>query len=438
MLEGRTYWLDLYGCQMNAADAGTIRGILEASGCAPAGSPSGADFVILVTCAVREHAETRALGRAAQLAGLPRRPLVAVCGCVAQEHGEALRSRQSGVDLVVGPDCYRDLPALLAAGGGASTDSRAEHYEDAVPVRSSFPRALVTISRGCDNRCSYCIVPRVRGPERSRPSGAVLGEIRGLAESGWREITLLGQNVNSYRSADLSFAGLLDAAAREAAPAWLRFVTSHPRDLVPAVAEVMASHRNICRALHLPAQSGSDRILGLMGRGYGRRDYLERIRMLRDAMPDIVLSTDMIAGFPGETEEDFGESLSLLEEVGFDQAFLFRYSERPGTPAALLPGMPVGVRLDRLYRMQHVQEAITRGRSAALAGRTLPVLVTGPGRLAGQSSGRSAGNRVVVFQGGAAPGTFVDALIRSGDGWTHHADLVRESSGSPEATEQGI
>jgi len=422
-----SYHMEVYGCQMNVRDSQQLEGILLSSGHERSESPEKADVIIVVTCAVRERAEVRALGRATQLAGgsRGRKPLVVICGCVAQEHGDSLLERFPQIDLVVGPDAYHRLPELLASGSRtALVEQGSDDYETLPSVRDTFPRAFVTITRGCDNFCSYCIVPFVRGRERSRTPEAILGEVRSLVESGYREITLLGQNVNSYRSGQVAFPGLLDSVARAAAPAWIRFVTSHPRDLDEVLADVMASHPNICRAVHLPAQSGSDAVLRGMNRGYTRSEYLDKIAMLRDRMPGIVLSTDMIADFPGESEADFQDSLSLLSGVRFDYGFLFRYSERKGTRAAGMPGsIPVPERLARLHRLQELQNAVTRERSSLLVGRCLPVLVTGPGTRKGQLIGRTPGNRVVVVpDDGTRAGSFLDVRITRADGWTHYGE----------------
>lgn len=427
----RSYWMEVYGCQMNVSDSENISGILEAAGWSRVEDPDEADAILVVTCAVREHAEIRALGRITQLGasrGGRGRPVTAICGCVAEEHGSALLERFPVIDHAVGPDRYMDLPGILAGGRSASIGHGDHHYEGVVPARRTFPRSFVTIMRGCDNFCSYCIVPYVRGRERSREVGAVIDEVASLASSGYGEITLLGQNVNSYRSGGIGFPGLLGRVSAAAGGAWVRFVTSHPRDLTQDLVDTMASCRNVCRMLHLPVQSGSDSVLAAMNRGYTRAAYLAKVRMLREAMPGIVLSTDMIAGFPGETEGDLEDSAALLEEVGFDYAFLFRYSERKGTAAASMEGsVPVRTRLERLHRLQDIQGAVTRRLSAGLAGRLVPVLVTGPGSRPGQTLGRTAGNRAVVFEGTPAPaGRFVLAEIESGDGWTHFARFERD------------
>lgn len=421
------YYIDVYGCQMNVHDSEIISGILQAGGYEQVFDPADARVILLVSCAVREHAETRVLGRATQLGGLWKgreegRPLIVLCGCVAQEHGDALLKKYRDLDLVVGPDCYRELPRLIGTASHESfVEFRGDDYEGIEPVRRDFPRAFVTIMRGCDNFCSYCIVPFVRGRERSRGWRDVIREVESLADEGYGEITLLGQNVNSYLDGLVAFPDLLKRASRAAGRSWVRFVTSHPRDLDRELVSVMASSDNICRQLHLPFQSGSDRVLKMMNRGYTSAEYLEKTAMLREAMPDIVLSTDVIAGFPGETPEDFSLTVSMLEEVRFDYAFLFRYSERTGTAACGMDNrVPEGERLERLGVLQELQRRITTERSRELVGKQLEVLITGPARYPDQQAARSPGNRMVVLEGTAySPGTFVTVRIDRADGWTH-------------------
>jgi len=422
------YFIDVYGCQMNVHDAEIIEGILRAEGFSPVDDPGDAQVILLVSCAVREHAETRVLGRAAQLGGMFKEsPVMVLCGCVAQEHGAELLEKHRELDIVVGPDCYRELPRLITERSRVGlTDFRNEDYEGIQAVRKEFPRAYVTVMRGCDNFCSYCIVPFVRGRERSRPRDSIVAEVRRLSYLGYGEVTLLGQNVNSYRFGKIDFPALLrDVALASGERTWIRFVTSHPKDLVRETVEVMAEHRNVCKQLHLPVQSGSDGILQLMNRGYTVGEYLEKIRMLREAMPGIVLSTDVIAGFPGESEEDFGRTVELLEEVRFDYAFLFKYSERSGTAASGLEGaLPEEVRLERLNRLQEIQRRITVEKSGMLVGRELEVLVTGPARRPGQQVCRTPGNRTVILKGtDYAPGTFLNVRIEKADGWTHFGSL---------------
>ncbi|NOQ23089.1 MAG: tRNA (N6-isopentenyl adenosine(37)-C2)-methylthiotransferase MiaB [Candidatus Aegiribacteria sp.] len=425
-----TYYIHVYGCQMNVHDSEIISGILELEGFSSTEDPESADVILLVSCAVREHAETRVLGRLSQLGGWWRgrksgKPLMVLCGCVAQEHGDGLLKRFRDLDLVVGPDCYRDLPGLIRGSARISVvDFREGDYTGIEPVRVEFPRAYVTIMRGCDNFCSYCIVPYVRGRERSRKSDVILSEVAALSEGGYGEITLLGQNVNSYHDEKISFPLLLRRVASAAGTSWIRFVTSHPKDLGRETVEVMASEKNICRYLHLPFQSGSDVILKKMNRGYTVQEYLERIEVLREAMPDIVLSTDVIAGFPGESEEDFQKTADLLEKVRFDNAFLFKYSERSGTTACgLEDSVPEEERLARLNHLQELQRMITIEKSGELLGRTLRILITGPAKKPRQQAGRTEGNRIVILDDtDFCPGSFLNVKITRADGWTHFGE----------------
>lgn len=423
--------IEVYGCQMNVHDGEILAGILQSAGHTIVKKPANADAVFVVTCAVREHAETRAMGRITHLAGVRkdgRKPLMVLCGCVAQEHGENLLGKVKILDMVVGPDSYHKMPELLQEGGRrAVTDQGTEKYEDHSPVREQFPRSFVNVMRGCDNYCTYCIVPYVRGRERSRPVDSVVSEVRDLAEAGFREITLLGQNVNSYSHEGTHFPHLLEMVSDAAGEScWIRFVTSNPRDLSQELASVMASRANICHQFHLPAQSGSDRVLKTMNRGYTRNGYIDKVNMLRDHMPDIVLSTDMIAGFPGETIEDFQQSVSLMKEVQFDYAFLFRYSERKGTAALkITPSVPVKERLRRLSVLQELQMGITIQRSKALEGREMTVLVTGPARGKGQTAARTRGNRMVILSGtDYEPGEMINVRIYRADGYTHFGEPV--------------
>ena len=424
------FYINAYGCQMNVHDSEIISGILGSEGFSSTEDPESADVILLVSCAVREHAETRVLGRLSQLGGWWRdrksgKPLIVLCGCVAQEHGDSLLERFSDLDLVVGPDCYRDLPELIRGSARKSAvDFREGDYTGIEPVRTAFPRAFVTIMRGCDNYCSYCIVPYVRGREHSRKSEAILSEITALKESGYGEITLLGQNVNSYRDGETSFPMLLRKVALASPNSWIRFVTSHPKDLDRETVKTMAGEQNICRYLHLPVQSGSDVILKKMNRGYTVGEYLERIGILRDNMPEIVLSTDVITGFPGESEEDFQKTVDLLEKVRFDNAFLFKYSERSGTAACSLENsVREGERLARLNYLQELQRTITIEKSGELLDRTLRILITGPAKKPRQQAGRTEGNRMVILENtDYSPGSFVNVKITRADGWTHFGE----------------
>ena len=431
MTSPKSFHLEVYGCQMNVHDSEIVAGILLDAGMRRAPLPEAADVILILTCAVRETAETRALGRAAQLCGLKgagRKPLVGICGCVAAEHGRELISKLPALDMVVGPDMYGSLPEMLENPGGCAVQQIEEVYEGVEANRRGFPRAFVTVMRGCDNFCTYCIVPHVRGRERSRRADDVLREVSGLAEQGYGEVTLLGQNVNSYRDGDVGFPRLLGMVAREVRPMWVRFVTSHPRDFGPELARAMASHDNVCPQLHLPAQSGSDRVLRAMNRGYTAGEYRNKIGMAREAVPGLVLSTDLIAGFPGETLSDFSKTVELLRDVRYDYAFLFRYSERSGTAAAAMEGaVPVEERLRRLRRLQELQREITVQRSRSLVGGKTEVLVVGPAKRPGQQAGRTPGNRMAVLEGtDLPPGRKIGARIVRADGWTHFVEPLAE------------
>jgi tRNA-2-methylthio-N6-dimethylallyladenosine synthase len=423
-------YIEIYGCQMNVHDGEILSGILKSGGHRIIDDVKTAEAVFVVTCAVREHAETRALGRITHLAGIPlRKPVMVLCGCVAQEHGEALLKRIRLLDLVVGPDVYHLVPELLQERRRiAVTDQNVEDYEGVTAVREQYPRSFVTVMRGCDNFCTYCIVPKVRGRERSRPAELILNEVGMLVKQGYREVTLLGQNVNSYSRNSIGFPELLKRVSDIAGDSCrVRFVTSHPRDLTEKLALVMASRENICNQFHLPAQSGNDRVLKAMNRGYTRQRYLDKVTMLRGLMSDIVLSTDMIAGFPGETQEEFEDSVSLLKEIRFDYAFLFRYSERAGTAALnIRPSVAVKERLKRLSVLQELQTEITLEKSKETIGRKTTVLVTGPARREGQTASRTMGNRLVILKSqNYMPGEFVAVEIVKADGYTHFGEPLK-------------
>ena len=422
--------IEVYGCQMNVHDGEILSGILQAAGHTVVNNAKIAEAVFVVTCAVREHAETRALGRITHLAGIPeRKPIMVLCGCVAQEHGKRLLDKMKLLDFVVGPDAYHLIPELLLEKRRiAVTEQGIEDYEQITAAREQFPRSFVTVMRGCDNFCTYCIVPHVRGRERSRPAELILKEVEELVDAGYGEITLLGQNVNSYKHSNTDFPKLLEKVSGIAGKkCWIRFVTSHPRDLTDELALVMASNENICNQFHLPAQSGNDRILKVMNRGYTRKGYIEKVTMLRKLMPDIVLSTDLIAGFPGETLAEFEDTVSLLEEVRYDYAFLFRYSEREGTAALnISPPVPVEERLRRLSVLQDLQAAITLEKSKETIGRETTVLVTGPARRAEQMASRTMGNRLVILESSDSlhTGQKVPVRIVRADGYTHFGELL--------------
>ena len=374
-----------------------------------------ADLIFINTCSVRDKAEQKAFSYLGRLKALKRnRPelVVALGGCVAQQYGEELLVRWPHLDLVVGTHSINKVPAMLARyevtgerqawvdfsyDFGDEPDGRSQPWKPEVS-------AYVTIMRGCDNFCTYCIVPMVRGRERSRPSGEIIREVESLIDCGVREVTLLGQNVNSYGqgvSGEVNFAGLLQRVAQVQGLLRIRFTTSHPKDLSPTLMRSFADLQQLCPHIHLPVQSGSDHILQRMNRGYTRDHYLRLVKELREMREDVAVSSDMIVGFPGESEEDFQLSLRLLEEVRFDGLFSFKYSDRPQTAARLLDGkVEEEVKLERLQRLQTLQEQITLAKNEAQVGQTTLVLVEGPSQIGGsQLSGRTPQNRVVNFKG---------------------------------------
>jgi len=401
-------YLVTFGCQMNVDDSERLAWLLAGQGYAPAAAPEAADLIVLNTCSVRAKAEQKAyslLGRLKGLKSSSRRPIIALAGCIAQQEAEKLLARFDHLDLVLGTGALSRLPGLIqrVQAGQRAVDvglDRELPERLSPPLRALPVRSQVTIMQGCDNFCAYCVVPYLRGRERSRPPGAVLAEVEARLAAGAREINLLGQNVNSYRYQDWDFVRLLEAVSARPGLLRLRFTTSHPKDLTPALMACFGRLKNLCPSLHLPFQSGSDRILKLMGRGYTRADYLSLVARLRAVRPDLALSADVIVGFPGESEADFGQTLDLIERVRFDGLFSFRYSDRPSVRAA---GMPDKVGPEeagrRLVILQERQKEISLAFNRALEGRVCQVLVEGPARRGGLLTGRTAGGKVVNFPG---------------------------------------
>lgn len=427
-MENRTVYLKTFGCQMNEADSEQILGILCQSGYRPVDRPEDATLIILNTCAIRAKAEQKIfsdLGRLKVLKIKDPSVKIGVAGCLAQSMGERVLSRQPAVDFVLGTMGLNDLPDLIEKSGrgekGVSL-GMSGHSEEVRPdaIRSSLVQAYVPIIYGCGNFCTYCVVPFVRGPETSRPVQYILEEIRGLAGQGYKEITLLGQNVLSYgknSKENVMFRELLNLIHDIDGVERIRFVTSHPRDMSLEIIETMARLPKVCEALHLPVQSGSDRILHAMNRGYRRRDYLEKLKLLRENIPDISITTDIIVGFPGETGHDFEETLSLISEAGFDHLFGFCFSPRSGTPAETLPD-PVDsetarVRLEAVFNLQR---EISLKKNKAMTGRVVEVLVEGPGRKdPAIFTGRTRTNKIVHFPGGSEMiGKLVQVRVEQG------------------------
>jgi len=396
-------YIETYGCQMNVADTEVMRGILGRAGFDATESPEDADVILINTCAVRDNAERRVVGRVGELQR-HKAPgnVMGVVGCMAQRLGATLLAREAKVDLVVGPDGYRNLPAMLtqAMAGErlADVEFRSwEHYEDVPPIREHSPTAFVTVQRGCDYKCTFCIVPYTRGAERSRRLEDVLLETRGLVAQGISEITLLGQTVNAYHDGTHDFADLLRGVGDVEGVRRLRFTSPYPTDFTPRVIEAMAQVPAVCEHVHLPVQSGSNAVLRRMLRRYTREQYLAVVRQLREAMPGITFSTDIIVGFPGETEAQFDETLSLVFEAGFDDAYTFRYSPREGTPATRLGnGIPDDIASQRLQRLIAAVRGQATGRNLARVGSVHEVLVERPAKRGNLLLARTRGNHLVL------------------------------------------
>ena len=428
-----TLYVETYGCQMNVADTELIVGALARDGYVQVDAPEGADVMLVNTCAVRDNAEQRVIGRLAELQQYKRSGgVLGVVGCMAQRLGPRLLERVPKVDLVAGPDAYRNLAALVALARvgerGIDTEFRSwEHYEDVPPLRDAAATAFVTVQRGCDYKCTFCVVPYTRGPERSRKLEDIVREVRALADQGTSEVTLLGQTVNSYHDGDHDFADLLTAVGAVDGIRRLRFTSPYPTDFTNRVIEAMASVEAACEHVHLPAQSGSNAVLRRMLRRYSREEYLGIVERLRRAVPGITFSTDLIVGFPGETESDFCETLSLVERAGFDDAYTFRYSVREGTPAVRLrehvPEEVAGERLERLIAAVRRQ---ARQRNLAWVGHTVEVLLERPARRGDLLLGRTRTNLLVLVDlPHSALGEYHQVLLTGTTGSTFTGQLVR-------------
>jgi len=407
VVSGKTFYLETFGCQMNVHDSEKVSGTLVSLGYSPVATPEEAGLVLYNTCSIRDKAEQKVYNR---LRNFPRNGggrLFGVLGCVAQQEGERIFERAPHVSLVCGSASYPrlgEMVARLEAGErrvtGLSLDTD-ETFETPFTRRDNPYRAYITIIEGCNKHCAYCVVPFTRGGERSRAAAGVLEEARRLAGAGTTEIQLLGQNVNSYRDPSpegSDFAALLGQVAQVPGIRRVRFTTSHPRDFGKSIVDTMDAHPSICDHVHLPVQSGSTSVLFAMQRGYTREDYLRRIEWLRGARRPYSISTDIIVGFPGESERDFEQTLSLLDEAGYDSLFSFKYSARPNTGALTLPGViPDEEKQRRLVTLQEKQRAIQIRRNAELIGSTREVLVEGRNQAAGQWIGRTADNRTLNF-----------------------------------------
>jgi len=412
-------YIETWGCQLNLHQSEGLAGVLERAGFVATDSLSEADVVLFNTCAVRKKAEEKAYGRIGAVAEEKRaRPVIfGVGGCLAQLRGASLLKRFSTIDFLFGTSDLSALPGLIAAveeGKGRPAHLPHPAGGEEVPYRRVSPvTAMVTITEGCSNACSYCVVPRARGPLRSRPPEAVLAEVEALVSAGYKEVLLLGQNVDSYgkeRPEYGDFAGLLERVARTGISR-VRFTSSHPQDLAQAVIDAIARHENVCKHLHLACQSGSDRILAAMNRGHTRADFLSIVRRAREAVERINLTTDLIVGYPGESEEDFRLTRDLVEEVRFGSLFVAKYSPRPGTPSARLPDdVPLETKDARLQELLALERAIALEENERRIGDTLEVLVEGRAKRGGLY-GRADDHRTVVLTGAAEMGEFVPVLI---------------------------
>jgi tRNA-2-methylthio-N6-dimethylallyladenosine synthase len=441
--ERRTVYIETYGCQMNVSDSELMLGALAADGYAPVDAPDGADLILVNTCAIRDHAEQRVLGRLGELKrSMKPGTVVGVAGCMAQRLGPRLLEQARHVSLVIGPDGYRALPQLV---GRARDGERAvqtsfdleEHYEDFSPRRTDRVKAWIPVQRGCDYKCTYCIVPFTRGPERSRRLADVVRETEQVVADGITEVTLLGQTVNSWCDGTHAFGDLLRAVGAVPGLRRLRFTSPHPNDFSDAVIAAMAEVPAVCEHVHLPLQSGSTAVLKRMLRRYTREGYLECVGRLRAAVPGLALTTDIIVGFPGETEDDFADTLSLVQEVGFDDAFTFRFSPREGTPATRMPDewqVPEAVAAERLERLIEAVRASARERNLRLLGQRREVLVEKQARRGELMQARSRDHKTVLVPGDEGLiGRYLTVELTGTTGSTFTGSVIRERATLPVA-----
>lgn len=455
---GRKYYIESYGCQMNFSDSEIVASILTDAGFLNTTDYRDADLVLINTCAIRDNAEQRVRNRLQEFKGLKKQKpelMVGVLGCMAERLKTQLLEEEKMVDMVVGPDAYREIPALVdeADSGQKAVNvllSKEETYADINPVRlqSNGVSAFISIMRGCDNMCAFCVVPFTRGRERSRNPQSIVAEAQDLFDRGFREVTLLGQNVDSYlwfgggpkkdfskltdteKANAVNFAQLLEMVAQVHPDLRVRFSTSHPKDMTDEVLYTMAKYDNICNYIHLPVQSGSTRILELMNRGYSREWYLERIKKIREIIPDCGISSDIITGFCTETEEDHRQTLQMLEAVQYDMNYMFYYSERPGTLAArkLTDDVPEEVKKRRLSEVIRLQNQHSFARNQADIGKTFKVLIEGASKRSQEEwCGRNDQNKMIVFpktDAALQAGDYVQVKVTSGTSATLRGEIV--------------
>lgn len=439
-------YIETYGCQMNVADSEVVASILRNEGYIPCADPKEADLILVNTCSIRENAELRVIARGKQLQALKRKNpelKVGFIGCMAERMNEDLFEKLKGIDLLAGPDSYRNLPELLRKSSGnlKASDvllSTTETYEDIAPehYQTGDITAFVSIMRGCNNFCSYCVVPYTRGRERSRPVQSILREIEQLNQQGFKEITLLGQNVNSYKieteNTEYHFPTLLETIAKKYPQLRLRFATSHPKDLSEDLVKTMAAFSNICNSIHLPVQSGSNNMLKAMNRRYTSDEYMTKIELLRKHMPNITISTDIITGFCGETEDDHQQTVEMMRKADYYYSYMFKYSQRDGTAAAkLIDDVSDEIKGRRLQEIIDLQQELSLQHNRRDIGKTFEVLVEGfSKRSSKQMFGRTEQNKVVVFDAqNIEPGSYVHVIVEACSTATLKGKLI---SGSQE------
>jgi tRNA-2-methylthio-N6-dimethylallyladenosine synthase len=436
-----TVYIETYGCQMNVSDTELMLGKLADSGYEAVDQPDGADVILINTCAIREHAEQRVIGRLGEIKSKMKHDAVlGVTGCMAQRLGSQLLDRVKHVSLVIGPDGYRELPTLIESARHGSRSSATEfdleeHYEDFSPRRFDGVKAWIPVQRGCDYRCTYCIVPTTRGPERSRKLGDVVREVQAVVDSGISEVVLLGQTVNSYFDGEHDFGSLLRAVGGVPGVRRLRFTSPHPNDFSDSVIDAIAETEACCEHVHLPMQSGSTRTLKRMLRRYTREGYFECAERLRTAIPALALTTDIIVGFPGETEEDFEETLSAVSELRFEDAYTFKFSPRDGTPATRFPSsdtVPDNVASDRLDRLIKVVRAGSRERNLTLLGQRREVLVEKAAKRGGLLQSRTRDFKTVMIPGDPSLiGKYVQVELTGTTGSTFLGQIVAQRAALP-------
>ena len=434
----KKFYIETYGCQMNVADSEVVAAIMQTADCQMTDDWHEADIILLNTCSIRDNAEQKVVSRLRELRALTRkehRPTMGVIGCMAERMGEEL-IKDYKVDFVAGPDAYMDIPNLLAQcelGQKAINIelSKTETYREVMPARiGKSISGFVSIMRGCNNFCSYCVVPYTRGRERSRDVESILNEVRDLWAKGYKEVTLLGQNVNSWQAGELDFADLLEMVAEAVPDMRIRFTTSHPKDMSDKTLETIARHKNLCRFIHLPVQSGSNKILKLMNRKYTREWYLDRIAAIRRILPDATIGTDVFCGFHDETLEDHAETLSLMREVGFDTAFMFKYSERPGTYAQkhLPDNIAEEEKVRRLNEIIALQNELSLASNRREIGKTVEVLVEGFSKRSHDDMfGRTSQYKTVVFpRAGRHIGELVQVRVLEASAATLRGEIVEK------------